>query len=152
MHPEPSLLALPWRAEHNPAGLSARPGSPRAAHSVLSESSSTYCLFTPHHVPRLHSPWTTRWRALWGPTQPWDASHLHLLCSASFSMPAGQTPTAPSHLHTCLRQLGPLRQLLAGVDVRVVGPLEGLLQLLQLLSRERGPTAALLAFQREVGF
>ena len=57
-----------------------------------------------------------------------------------------------AHLHARLGQLGPLRQLLSGVDVWVVGPLEGLLQLLQLLGRERGPTAALLTLQREVGF
>ena len=51
------------------------------------------------------------------------------------------------YLYAGLRQLGPLGQLLAGVDVGVVGPLEGLLQLLQLLRREGGAAAALLPLQ-----
>lgn len=55
-----------------------------------------------------------------------------------------------SYLHPGLGELGPLRQLLPGVDVWVVGPLEGPLQLLQLLSCEGGPTAPLFPLQRQI--
>lgn len=67
-------------------------------------------------------------------------------------MPTARTPETPPHLDARLGQLGPLRQLLAGVDVRVVRPLEGLLQLLQLFGSECGPASALLALQGEVRF
>lgn len=55
------------------------------------------------------------------------------------------------YLHPGLCQFGPLGQLLPGVDVRVMCPLKGLLQLLQLLCGEGGATAPLLALQRQVG-
>ena len=55
--------------------------------------------------------------------------------------------TPKLHLYPCLTQLGPLAELLPGVDVRVLGPLEGLLQLVQLVSRERCPRPSLLALQ-----
>jgi hypothetical protein len=45
-----------------------------------------------------------------------------------------------------------LSQFLAGVDVWVLCPLESSLQLLQLVSRERGPAATLLPLQRNPGF
>lgn len=54
------------------------------------------------------------------------------------------------YLDPGLSQFGPLGQLLSGVDVGVVGSLESLLQLLQLLCCERCPTPALLPLQREV--
>lgn len=54
------------------------------------------------------------------------------------------------YLDPGLSQFGSLGQLLPGVDVRVVGSLESLLQLLQLLCCERGSTPALLPLQGEV--
>lgn len=56
-----------------------------------------------------------------------------------------------SNLHPGLSEFGSLRELLPCVDVRVVGSLKSPLQLLQLLRREGGPTAALLPLQRQVG-
>ena len=55
--------------------------------------------------------------------------------------------TPKLHLYPCLTQLGPLAELLPGVDVGVLGPLEGLLQLVQLVSCERCPRPSLLALQ-----
>lgn len=55
-----------------------------------------------------------------------------------------------SHLYTSLCQFGPLRELLSGVDVGVVCPLEGLLELLQLLRREGGAAASLFPLQGQV--
>ena len=55
--------------------------------------------------------------------------------------------TLKLHLYSCLTELGPLAELLPGVDVRVLGPLEGLLQLVQLVSRERRSRPPLLALQ-----
>lgn len=147
MLPEPSLLAHRWRDEGHPASLTAQPGfpsvsqAPPAAHLLRIKcqwhSLSTRSLDHPFQNPLGAHPSLGRW-----PPPP-SRSRLS-------QTPAGHTPEAPPHLDTRLRQLGPLRQLLAGVDVRVVSPLEGLLQLLQLLSRERGPTATLLTLQREV--
>ncbi len=54
-----------------------------------------------------------------------------------------------SYLHPCLAELGPLRQLLPGVHVRVLRPLECPLQLLDLLGSERRAAAALLPLQRD---
>lgn len=54
------------------------------------------------------------------------------------------------YLDPGLSQLGPLRELLPGVDVGVVGSFKSLLQLLQLLRRECGPTPPLLPLQGEV--
>lgn len=54
------------------------------------------------------------------------------------------------YLDPGLSQFGSLGQLLPGVDVRVVGSLESLLQLLQLLRCERGSTPALLPLQGQV--
>ena len=59
------------------------------------------------------------------------------------------SPSTP-HLYSGLSELGPLGQLLPGVDVGVVRPLERSLQLLQLLRREGGATAPLLPLQGEV--
>jgi len=67
----------------------------------------------------------------------------------NFCSPPPAVP--PAYLDPGLGELGPLGQLLAGVDVGVVGPLEGPLQLLQLLRREGGATAPLLPLQRQVG-
>lgn len=47
---------------------------------------------------------------------------------------------APPHLYPVLRQVGFKGQHLPGVDVGVVGLLEGLLQLLQLEGRKDGAT------------
>lgn len=46
-----------------------------------------------------------------------------------------------------LLQAGPLGELLPGVNVRILGALEGLLQLLQLLNCKRRSATALLPFQ-----
>ena len=54
-------------------------------------------------------------------------------------------------LYPGLTELGPLAELLPGVDVRVLGPLEGLLQLVQLVGGERGPGPSLLPLQRDPG-
>ena len=51
------------------------------------------------------------------------------------------------YLYSGLAELGPLAELLPGVDVRVLGPLEGLLQLVQLVGGEGGAGAALLPLQ-----
>ena len=55
------------------------------------------------------------------------------------------------YLYPCLAELCPLRQFLPGVDVRVLGPLEGLLQLVQLIGREGRPRPTLLPLQRDPG-
>lgn len=55
-----------------------------------------------------------------------------------------------SNLHSGLRELRPLGQLLPGVDVGVVRPLESFLQLLQLLGREGGAAAPLFPLQGQV--
>lgn len=57
-----------------------------------------------------------------------------------------------SYLNSGLSELGSLSELLSCVDVWVVGPFKGLLQLLQLLSGEGGSAAALLTLQRQVWF
>ena len=49
------------------------------------------------------------------------------------------------HLYPGLTELGPLAELLPGVDVRVLGPLERLLELVQLVGCERGARPPLLA-------
>ena len=49
------------------------------------------------------------------------------------------------HLYPCLTELGPLAELLPGVDVRVLGPLKRLLELVQLVGCERGARPPLLA-------
>jgi len=65
---------------------------------------------------------------------------------AGLFAPSGSSVAEP-HLHPGLGQSGPLRQLLPGVDVGVLGPLEGPLQRLQLLGGEGGAAAARFAFQ-----
>ena len=52
-----------------------------------------------------------------------------------------------AYLYPGFTELCPLRQLLSGVDVRVLGPLEGLLQLVQLVGREGGPRPPLFPLQ-----
>ena len=54
-------------------------------------------------------------------------------------------------LYPGLTQLGPLAELLPGVDVRVLGPLEGLLQLVQLVGGEGGAGPSLLPLQGDPG-
>ena len=54
-------------------------------------------------------------------------------------------------LYPGLAQLGALAQLLPGVDVRVLGPLEGLLQLVQLVGGEGGAGPSLLPLQGDPG-
>ena len=56
-----------------------------------------------------------------------------------------------AHLYPRLAELGPLAQLLPGVDVRVLGPLEGLLQLVQLVGGEGGAGPSLLPLQGDPG-
>jgi len=70
-----------------------------------------------------------------------------------FSSPADRLiPThALPHLNSRLAQLCPLRELLPGVDVRVLRALEGLLQLVQLIGREGGAAPALLPLQGNAG-
>lgn len=57
---------------------------------------------------------------------------------------------ALSYLNPGLGEFGPLSELLPGVDVRVMSPLEGPLQLLQLLCREGGPTTPLLPLKWQI--
>lgn len=61
------------------------------------------------------------------------------------------TKLAKSNLNSGFCELRPLGQLLSGVDVWIMCPLKGLLQLLQLLSGEGGAAASLLPLQRQVG-
>ena len=55
------------------------------------------------------------------------------------------------HLYPGLAKLGALAELLAGVDVRVLGPLERLLQLVELVGREGGAGPSLLPLQWDPG-
>ena len=57
----------------------------------------------------------------------------------------------PPHLYPGLAELGALAELLPGVDVRVLGPLERLLQLVQLVGGEGGAGASLLPLERYPG-
>lgn len=56
------------------------------------------------------------------------------------------------HLNARLGQLGALRQLLARVNVWVLGAFEGALQFVQLDGREGGARSPLFALQRDAGF
>jgi hypothetical protein len=56
------------------------------------------------------------------------------------------------HLYPRLCEPGALGEFLACVNVRVLRPLEGPLQLLQLVSRECCAAATLLPLQRNPGF
>ena len=53
------------------------------------------------------------------------------------------------YLYPGLAELGALTELLARVDVGVLGPLEGLLQLVQLVGREGGAGPPLLPLERD---
>ena len=55
------------------------------------------------------------------------------------------------YLYPGLAELGALAQLLARVDVGVLGPLERLLQLVQLVGREGGAGPPLLPLQGDPG-
>ena len=67
------------------------------------------------------------------------------------SVIAKTEPQTETDLYPGLTELGPLAELLPGVDVRVLGPLEGLLQLVQLVGGERGPGPSLLPLQGDPG-
>ena len=67
------------------------------------------------------------------------------------SVIAKTEPQTETDLYPGLTELGPLAELLPGVDVRVLGPLEGLLQLVQLVGREGGAGPPLLPLQRDPG-
>ena len=54
-------------------------------------------------------------------------------------------------LYPGLAKLGALAELLPGVDVRVLGPLERLLKLVQLVGGEGGAGAPLLPLERDPG-
>lgn len=68
-----------------------------------------------------------------------------------YSGPACSHAGFLSNLHSGLRELRPLSQLLSGVDVWVMCPLKSFLQLLQLLGREGGAAASLFPLERQVG-
>ena len=53
------------------------------------------------------------------------------------------------YLYPGLAELGALTELLARVDVGVLGPLERLLQLVQLVGREGGAGPPLLPLERD---
>lgn len=66
---------------------------------------------------------------------------------------AQSSPTiAEPHLNACLGQLRPTSQLLARIDVRILGAFEGSLQLVQLVGRKGGSRTALLALQGDAWF
>lgn len=54
------------------------------------------------------------------------------------------------YLHSRLSEFSHLGQLFSGVNIRVMGSFESLLQFLQLLGRKRGTTSALLPLEGEV--
>jgi hypothetical protein len=62
-------------------------------------------------------------------------------------LPQAGTAVAEPHLYPGLRQLGALGQLLPRVDVRVLRAFERLLQLVQLLRRERRAAPTLFPLQ-----
>lgn len=62
-------------------------------------------------------------------------------------LPEACPPIAEPHLDAGLGQVRVGGQLLAGVHVRILGPLEGLLQRFELLAGEGGPRAALFPLQ-----
>ena len=57
----------------------------------------------------------------------------------------------PTHLYSGLAKLGPLTELLPGINIRVLGPLKSLLQLVQLVGGEGGAGAPLLPLERDPG-
>ena len=61
------------------------------------------------------------------------------------------TLIAVTHLYSGLAELRSLAELLPGVDVRVLGPLECLLQLVQLVGGEGGAGPPLLPLERDPG-
>lgn len=72
-----------------------------------------------------------------------------------FRVPPGRSRTRVHrrrYLHAGLGELGPLSQLLPGVNVGVVGSLKSALQFLQLLCREGGSASALFPLQGQVWF
>ena len=48
-------------------------------------------------------------------------------------------------------EFGSLRQFFPGVNIRILRPLKGLLQLIQLIGREGRPRPALFPFERNSG-
>lgn len=54
------------------------------------------------------------------------------------------------YLHSRLSEFSHLGQLFSGVNIRVMGSFESLLQFFQLLGRKRGTTSALLPLEGEV--
>ena len=79
-------------------------------------------------------------------TKPSEETQLELRLTRRLRLTDWLTDLYPG-----LAQLGPLAELLPGVDVRVLGPLEGLLQLVQLVGGEGRPGPSLLPLQWDPG-
>ncbi len=84
---------------------------------------------------------------------PFGALSYFTVCLGSKHWPFTYVPgnTTASYLDPCLAEPGPLRQLLPGIDVRVLCALEGALQLLDLFGREGGAAPTLFPLQRDPG-
>ena len=75
-----------------------------------------------------------------------------LLSSTCFNDIKTDKNASGSYLHPGLCEARPLGQLLSSVDVGVVRPLEGFIQLLKLLRAKRGAAAALFSAQGQSRF